>query len=121
MKLFTKTQQEKENIISNAKIHTLKTDRVGLWTKGRLVRHTYEGETYLEKKCFLIQQILIILLDGNELKMTVDRRRLKDSEVDELIKNEGYPGRQDFIDLFLNAKGLNMWAGKIIHWTRLKY
>lgn len=118
-----------ENIISGVKVHTLRQDRVNRWKPGYEIHHATGNRTpkyncFLKNKCKSVQQILVILLTDRAgvpyVKMTIDRRRLDRKEVLQVIHNDGIDSEAEFIK-FIFKNGHTMWAGKIIHWTDLKY
>lgn len=123
----------KKSIPEGRKIHTFREDKNKRWKAGRTVHHhTGRYKTY---DCFWINECkstqLILILWGRcgkyDLKITVDRRRLKDKEIIQLIYNDGFNSVKEFVDWFFpfnKKKGYRprtMWTGTIIHWTDLKY
>lgn len=120
---------EKENILKGLKIHTMRMDRVNRWHEGRLIHHSTgtrskDYECFLVNKCKGTQKVLLLLLEEKGkhfLKVTVDRKRLSQSEVELLAINDGFETLQDMIDFFFKDKDITMAGLKIIHWTNLKY
>lgn len=122
-----------ENILAAIKIHTMRTDRLGRWVPGREIhhytgnRHIKDGDyrCFLKNKCKSTQMVLMVAVrdaQGNPgIKVTIDRLRLSDEEVKKLAINDGFKTVEDMMNWFFNKPGVDMWAGKLIHWTNLKY
>lgn len=120
-----------EYILSGVKIHTLRQDRGSRWKQGNTIHHCYSFRhkngyrCFLQNTCTNIQQVLLVMV-GEELTVNIDRRRLNKKEISALVDNDGLPGLEFFLNWFfpIDQKGgrtKTMWAGKIIHWTNLKY
>lgn len=121
----------KENILAGVKLHTMRVDRQGRWLPGRKIHHYFgsyfkpDYHCFLTNTCVSTQMVLFVLvpagLGNKELKVTIDRRRLSVKEIETLAVNDGFVNTQAMINWFFTKPGVEMWAGKIIHWTKLKY
>lgn len=116
-------------ITTGVKIHTLRNDKVNRWKVGFTIQHatgvrSKNYNCFHENKVISVQQILIVLLedaDGPKMSVTVDRRRLTQEKVELLARNDGFENAKEMCKWFFGAGSYTMWAGKIIHWTKLKY
>ncbi len=124
-------------ILAGIKKHTIREDRNDRWKAGMKIHHTTGARTK-KYKCFLensvvsTQQILIVVEkcehDKNiaRIEMRVDREDLKFEQQQQLLINDGFENPKQFFDFFFprDKKGefkKTMFAGKIIHWSDLKY
>ncbi len=115
----------KESILAGTKIHTLRTDKAKRWKPGYEIHHATgprspEYDCFLKNKCISTQDILLVLVRPDYVKATIDRNRMSDDQVKQLAINDGFANVDELIKWFFK-KGHTLWAGKIIHWTRLKY
>lgn len=117
-------------IVERRKLHTMRDDPHNRWKPGLTIHH-HTGR-YKTHFCFLIDkcesvQSVVVIFDQTfyKIRIAVDRRRLTRKEVATLIHNDGFDCEADFINWFFPLKkGVRprtMWAGKLIHWTPLKY
>lgn len=115
----------KDLILKGIKLHTIREDRTNRWKVGNKIHHSLHVrqknyECFLLNKCEGVQMILLVM-KGKTLHITIDRRRLKYSEIMLLAKNDGFKDLADLMEWFMRDEERTMWAGKIIHWTDLKY
>jgi len=120
-----------ENILAEIKVHTMRTDRNNRWVPGRKIEHYFgnrfgpEYHCFLKNKCISTQLVLMVLIKSAinppALKVTIDRKRLSDNEVQQLAINDGFKDVDCLIAWFFKEPKVDMWAGKLIHWTSLKY
>lgn len=141
MNLSYTLPKAEENILSGVKIHTLREDRLKRWEAGKTIHHCYSFRSANGYKCFLknecvsVQQVLLVLLYLSRhkekvnyaLQIRIDRKELSPAEQNELVLNDGFASLEDFIQWFFPEKKSNgeykktLWAGRMIHWTNLKY
>ena len=72
------------------------------------------------EKCISVQVIEIVYNDPNVLLkpmyVKVDGKKLNDSQIDILARNDGFESTQDFFNYFNED-----FIGQIVHWTDLRY
>lgn len=141
MNLSYTLPKAEENIIAGVKLHTFREDKTGRWKPGFRIHHCYSFRSkngykcFFQNECVSTQNVLLLLLyrgrRGEEvyysLSVVVDRKELTQVQIEALVVNDGFRNREQFIEWFFPDKYSNgerkrtMWAGKIIHWTNLKY
>lgn len=107
------------------KLHTIREDKNGRWKAGNII-HFATGVRTKSYNCFLfgtcvsVQEIRIEWT-GRVLIISVDGVENYINE-DVLIKNDGFDNKQDFLDWFgFQPMKPDLFEGKLIHWTDLKY
>lgn len=123
------------SIVSGSKKHTMREDRKERWKPGKLIHHT-TGARSKRYKCFLQNdcistQLVLMAYDKIQSKtnliITVDRRRLTQKEIMQVVFNDGFLDLADFVNWFFppdhktGYRKRTLWSGKLIHWTDLKY
>lgn len=125
----------KEKIFKNEKIHTIREDNHNRWKEGNTIQMAYNCRTKkyeqfnkdwnVGRKCVSTQYIdIFVTLHQNEPghysvthEVVINDRFLKESEIAELAKNDGFDNIEDFKAWF----NKDLRRGKIIHWTDKKY
>lgn len=118
-------------LIGNAKIgdfhpkrHTIREDKKNIWYAGRNIHFVINNRTKYRfqfgplVKCIAVQKIEIIHTTEKWRQpwVKVDDKLLTGTEIDLLAKNDGFESTKLFFEYFNQT-----FAGKIIHWTNLKY
>ena len=114
------------------KIHTIREDKTNRWKPGVMIDYFINVRTknmfrFAPKVPVISTQKLEIifysdrevLINDLPLKRKIiidDKRHLKDYEVIELAKNDGFDSVDDFFNYFNDD-----FTGKIVHWTDKKY
>lgn len=115
----------------NSKVHTIREDKNNRWKAGMNIDFFINVR---KKNMFRfapvlpvvsIQEIEIIYYNNREtilndlppkVAVIIGKRILKNHEIEELSKNDGFDSIEDFFAYFNDN-----FEGKIIHWTDLKY
>lgn len=149
MNLSYTIPKAEENILNGVKKHTFRTDKTNRWKPGTKIHHSYSFRSKHGYYCFEIgecvsvQKVLIVLSknfkpvvlgfpvvienEAFKLNITVDRKRMGPHDIKTITVNDGFETVEDFCKWFFYDHGKakkpvnTMWAGKIIHWTNLKY
>lgn len=117
-------QQFEMPIKRGTKIHTIRQDKPNRWKPGMLI-HFAKGvrtKNYINfqmGQCFSMQKIEIKYFQhglGENVTVSIDGRKLQQSEVETLARNDGFDSFVDFFNWFNQD-----FEGKIIHWTDFKY
>ena len=129
-----------KKILNGTKIHTIREAaynryppaRPNRWQPGRIMHmatgiRTKNYNCFKEAVCKSIQKIVIIYEwnYGDSLRIIVDDKELPDEKIKELVRNDGFIGRGEFIDWFFPNRrtpgGCSAFNGNLIHWTDFKY
>lgn len=107
-------------LLDATKIHTLRRDPHNRWKKGRTI-HFATGVRTKKYMCFEKGictgiQICQIKYIKSYITITVDGKKLSDSETSQLARNDGFESIDDFANWFTHNQTL-----KIIHWTDFRY
>jgi len=123
-----------DKIKSGTKIHTIREDKHDRWSEGRKIYlatgvRTKNYQQFAEKTCTGTQKISIRYYDNKQrVRITIDDRFFGTafydqgrisyyvSELEDLARNDGFDSVDEFFQWFHKD-----FAGKIIHWTQLKY
>lgn len=117
-------QQFEMPIKKGIKIHTIRHDKPNRWKPGMLI-HFAKGvrtKNYINfqmGQCFSMQKIEIKYFLhglGENVTVSIDGRKLQQSEVETLARNDGFDSFVDFFNWFNQD-----FEGKIIHWTDFRY
>lgn len=118
------------SILTGRKKHSFRRDPKKRWKVG-MTMHMATGIRTVNYKCFStrictgIQEVTIHRTIMNTGSVKIDGRALPVSEVKQLAANDGFNSLQAFFDWFLpldnTAAHLNIWEGRLLHWTDLKY
>jgi len=111
-----------EPIKKGTKIHTIREDSHNRWKLGMKI-HFATGVrssryyNFMMGRCLSTQAIRIVYVDEPIIpQVYVDNSPLKNHEVWELARNDGFETLAEFFDWFNQD-----FSGKIIHWTDFKY
>lgn len=113
----------KEPILSKTKKHTIREDPHNRWKAGMKMHmatgvRTKRYNQFDEQVCVSTQKIEITRNAEyiNDVVVKIDGRRLTVGEFQQLAWNDGFDNIVDFCLWFEGS-----YAGKIIHWTELRY
>jgi hypothetical protein len=115
------------------KLHTIRTDASGRWKVNMDIHFSINvrkpgywrfapvvpviGIQRIEiKEMVMAVGGCIKLKDERVFVVEVDGRRLEKMEIEQLAKNDGFEGAEEFFGWFKKD-----FVGKIIHWTELRY
>lgn len=126
-KIGNKETNFKLLILDGVKIHTMREDVNLRWKKGLTIQMAYGVRTKFYEnfnssrpdlsKCKSVQEVRMTYLN-NVLKVCINDKLLDDNQIAELIKNDGFSSKDDFIQWFFPFSSLKRtWVGRLIHWT----
>jgi hypothetical protein len=105
------------------KLHSLrKSKKLDRWKAGNYIHfatgvRTKNYTQFYDGVCYSTQQIRIEFKHAYKPIIHVDDRKLSDSEIETLAKNDGFDNVAVFCEWFRKEESPN----QIIHWTDLKY
>lgn len=106
------------------KLHTIRADRNNRWAPGKNIHFVVNNRTpkRFQFVPFLvpvvsIQEIEIDNLFYDKFSVTIDNTELNKEQIETLAINDGFSCVEDFWNFFSG----DVFIGKIIHWTNLKY
>ena len=129
-----------EPILQGTKVHTIRDDNANRWKPG-LTMHMYTGgrfskeyRQFAEKKCVSTQHIKMWVIKASDvigedehgyfIGVKVDGLLINSFDFEKLSTRDGFATHGEFLTWWLPVilKLPNqLFAGKIIHWTDLKY
>lgn len=117
-------------IWSGQKIHSIREDKKNRWHPGQKI-HMATGVRTNNYTCFSdsnictgTQRIFMTYFSGKMIEISIDEHYLSHSEIDQLVKNDGFDSYDDFFNYFypmIMAHKDEYFSGKIIHWTDFRY
>jgi hypothetical protein len=121
-KVYGRETNFKEKILEGNKIHTIREDSKNRWRRGKMIHFCYgvrtkKYENFKQSLCTGYQKIRITHhVDGMNIVIFVDNRKLETKEIYELSANDGFEDICFFLEWFRED-----FSGKIIHWTDKRY
>ena len=116
-------------ILSGEKIHTIRHDNRDRWVGGRKIHYatgirTNKYNCFKQGACVSTQKIefkWINLNDRYAVEVFIDDRNVTNETevINALVKNDGFKDRKEFFEW--DSWDKKDFAGKIIHWTDLRY
>lgn len=126
--LLTFSKDKFVNLINNGiKIHTIRADQKRRWKPGMTI-HFWRGNPrnvkaspyqFRKGTCTGVQDIRITREPGGTVAIQVDGRDLDRTEILALANRDGLTP-DEFQDWFL-PDGVDVFTGRIIHWTDKRY
>lgn len=107
------------------KLHTMREDAHDKWHAGLDIHPVINNRTANRFqfaptiKCVSTQDVYMTYF-RSQLEVTIDDKYQYWNTIDALVKNDGFHNTGQFVQWFF-PKGKDVWKGKIIHWTDLKY
>jgi len=123
-------------IKAGVKIHTLREDKGNRWRKGLFIQHwmgsprnpSKRPHQVCTEKVYICQRLQKIILTARDhptdyLHAQIDDRPLSQSDIEALARNDGFSSPRQMAKWFFKklTPRMEMWKGKIIHWTDFKY
>lgn len=117
-------------IITGKKKHTMRDDRPKRWRTGMKIHHhvgRYKRHRMFHEGVCTGVQMVVLVLTKKGFFVSIDRVRMKVAQIDSLARNDGFETVEDMINWFFpiskktKTRTRTMWAGRLIHWTPLKY
>ena len=112
------------DIISGAKVHTIRRDKTDRWKSGVVISHVIGNRTksrseFSTGECVSTQRVVIVFSQlGKVESVKVDGAVISGWEV--IAANDGL-SILGFESFFYSMSFDGIYIGKIIHWTNLKY
>lgn len=114
------------------KIHTIRTDQHQRWKAGMEIHfctgvRTKQMDNFAMGVCKSVQEVTFTFSKINvmEMEIVIGHRRLTQEEIKTLAVNDGFNHVSDFVKYFRaeakDGEYFQVYRGRLIHWTDLKY
>lgn len=128
--IFDTPMSELKNLLIKPKIHTVRLDLLDRWKVGMLIHPVINNRTPDRKQfaittpCTRVQNIILSLDKDKDILIEIDSRELSYTERIQFAFNDGFDNWTDFVlywQPFIENSEDNVYDGKLIHWTDIKY